>query len=353
MSQSIPMYAACAMQVDCHALNQCTDRKEASAKILERIDQLGFHVGFVAKNQMTTSGTRGRLFVLPEYVLTGFPMGHSIKEWRHLMAIDMDGAEYEALGRVAQETDTYLAGNAYESDPNFPDLYFQTCFIVGPSGDVILRYRRMISMFAPSPYDVWDKYLDIYGEDAIFPVADTEIGKLGCVASEEIMYPEIARCMAMRGMEVLCHPSSEAGSPLPTTKEICRRARAVENICYVVSANTASIQGTGVLSASTTGISKVIDSTGKILAEAGAGETSVATAILDIDALRKIRTRTGMANLLSRQPFGAYANQYGGHTFVEPNGMLKDGELDIPERSFFLERQQSVIDRLKTDGVLS
>ena len=77
----------------------------------------------------------------------------------------MDGPEYEKLGEVAQKHKIFLSGNAYELDPNFPQLYFQTCFIIDPSGDVILRYRRLVSMFAPTPHDVLDKYLDIYGQE--------------------------------------------------------------------------------------------------------------------------------------------------------------------------------------------
>ena len=98
-------------------------------------------------------------------------------------------------------------------------------------------------MFAPTPHDVWDQYLDIYGLEAVFPVAETEIGRLACIASEEILYPEIARCLMMRGAEVFLHSSSEAGSVQLTHKDIAKRARAIENMSYVVSANSAGISG--------------------------------------------------------------------------------------------------------------
>jgi hypothetical protein len=85
----------------------------------------------------------------------------------------MDGAEYQALGAIAREFDLYLASNAYEADPNFPQLFFQTCFILSPAGEVVLRYRRMISLSAPTPYDVWDRYLEIYGLEKV-PVGHTD-----------------------------------------------------------------------------------------------------------------------------------------------------------------------------------
>ena len=67
----------------------------------------------------------------------------------------------------------FIAGNAYETDKNFPDLYFQASFIIAPNGNVVLRYRRLNSMYAVTPHDVWSKYLDIYGIEGVFPVADT------------------------------------------------------------------------------------------------------------------------------------------------------------------------------------
>ena len=59
---------------------------------------------------------------------------------------------------------------------------------------------------------------------------------------------------AFSGAEILLHPTSEVGAPALTPKHICKRARAVENMAYVVSANSAGIQGTPVPAASTDGM---------------------------------------------------------------------------------------------------
>ena len=61
----------------------------------------------------------------------------------------------------------------------FPDLYFQTSFIINDMGEVILRYRRLISMFAPTPHDVLSQYIEVYGADALFPVAGNAPGSAG------------------------------------------------------------------------------------------------------------------------------------------------------------------------------
>ena len=208
-------YTAVALQTRCFAINKL-NVADARQKMIKNIRTVAGQVqgtkGFV--------GPSVKLVVLPEYFLTSFPLGESLSEWKEKGAIAQDGKEYDLLSEIAQKNNIYLSGNVYELDPHFRDLYFQTSFILGPNGDCVLRYRRLVSMFAPTPHDVLDKYLDVYGQDALFPVAKTELGNLACVASEEILYPEISRCLTMNGAEVLLHSSSEVGSVELTPKDL-------------------------------------------------------------------------------------------------------------------------------------
>jgi predicted amidohydrolase len=343
--------AALALQVATVCVNDCADRAAARSRMLENIARIRRAVAGSKAFIRQFSGQDARLVVLPEYVLTGFPMAESPAEWRDKAALLHDGPEYAALGAIARDLDLYLAINAYEVDPHFPELYFQCCFILSPAGTVILRYRRLVSLSAPTPYDVWDRYLEVHGLEGVFPVADTPIGRLAAIASEEIQYPEIARCHAMRGAEVFVHPTSEVGSPLLTAKEIARRARAAENLAYVVSANSARLEGIAIPAESSTGMSKIVDYKGDVLAEAaGGGESMVANATLDIGALRAARRRTGLTNMLVRQPFQAYAKAYAGTTFHPPNLLLAGGRPRIPERGELTRLQLADIERLAQEG---
>lgn len=340
-------YTAVALQTRCFAVNKLTV-EDARNKIFDNIKRIAGQVG----------GTKGfvgpsvKLVVLPEYFLTSFPMGESLPEWQAKAAVTPDGAEYEKLSEIAQRNQIYLSGNLYEIDPHFSELYFQTSFILNPSGDCVLRYRRLISMFAPTPHDVLDKYLDIYGQEGLFPVAETEIGNLAAIASEEILYPEIARCLAMQGAEVFLHSSSEVGSNELTPKDIAKRARAVENLAYVISANSAGIADIDFPAESTDGLSKLVDFKGRVLAEAGFGETMVANHELDIHALRRYRNKPGMGNILSRQRNELFAPNYA-QAVYPPNTMLDDqGEVETKDRSHFMQTQLSTIAQLRQSGVI-
>lgn len=349
-----PEFIAVALQVSVTGVNRCADAESARARIAQNIGRIEGYATTASNFCEWFYGAPVRLVALPEYAVTGFPMAESPAEWREKACLAYDGPEYEALGKVAQDNDIFLAGNVYEVDPNFPELYFQVCFIIGPSGDVILRYRRLTSSFEPTPHDVWEKYLDIYGLDGVFPVARTEIGNLAMIASEEILYPEFTRMHVMRGAEVIIHPTSEPGSPQLTIKEIARRARAVENMAYVVSPNSASIDDIPIPPYTCSAMSKIVGPHGEVMVEAGqGGESMSANAVLDVGALRRERRRIGMANILSRQAYGLFAESYAQADFHRGNFLL-DGDtvVEPPDRLVFRKRQEETVERLIKAGLL-
>ncbi len=347
--QPMSHYYALALQVTCHAVNADREVAAARARMAETLERLA---GQIAASKAFI-GPDLRLVVLPEYFLTGFPMGEPIPAWAEKAALTIgspggDGPEIERLAETCLKLEIYVSGNAYERDPHFPGLYFQTSFLIDDSGELVLRYRRLNSMFAPTPHDVWDRYLEIYGADAIFPVARTALGNFGAVASEEILFPEVARCVAMRGAEVLLHSTSEPHGDGDTPKDVAKRARAIENLAYVVSANSAGITGTGVPAASTDGGSKIVDHRGQVIARARSGESMAAHAEIDLAALRRARRRPGMGNLLARQRPELYASSYAGASIHPPNTFAR-GEVD---RSLFRRTHEETIRRLEEAGLI-
>ncbi|MCA3002452.1 MAG: nitrilase-related carbon-nitrogen hydrolase [Burkholderiales bacterium] len=299
-------YRALALQIRCDAVNSISDVAACRAQMMRSIARIDRQI---AASKMF-SGDDLKLVVLPEYFLTSFPTGPDLPTWAARACLLQDGPEYKALGEVAKKNGVYLSGNAYEIDPKFSDLSFQVSFIINDQGELILRYRRLISMYTATPHDVWDKFVDVYGAEAAFPVADTPLGNLACIASEEILFPEVARSLALRGAEIFLHSSSETGSPQATKKGIAKRARAVENLAYVVSANSAGIAGIDIPMASTDSGSMVIDYEGRILAEAGYGESMVALTQIDPATIRHVRGRVGMDNYLARLRLEPFATTY-------------------------------------------
>lgn len=347
-----PRPLALALQLHTRSVGAATGVAEARALMAANIAGLSDRLLATCDRLATTRGEAVALAVLPEYLLTGAPpAGMSAARFRGLAALDPRGPEVDRLGALAARAGLYLAINAYEADPAFPDLYFQACLVFSPAGDVALRYRRLVSLYSPSPFDVWDAYLDRHGADAIFPVLATPFGRIGAIASEEIQYPEIARAVVLRGAEILVHPTSEMGSPRPTAKELARRARAAENLAFVVSANTAGVPGMGLPAYSSTGMSRIIDFEGRILATTAPGGEHCASAVLDIAALRARRHRPGLANLVARLPAVAFSAGYAAGEGRQPNE-LSATRGDEVSRTLLGRLQEQTIERLARAGLI-
>lgn len=343
-------YLAAALQLRAWSVEQAADVAAARAGMLAAIARLDSAIAGVKAFLATFAGQPLKLVVLPEYLFSGFATGR-VADFGARAAFAPDGPEYAALGEVARRHDLFVAGNAYESDRHFPGLHFQASFLVAPAGDVVLRYRRLYSLYTPSPHDVWSDYRRHYSIDQIFPVADTAIGRVAAIASEEILFPEIARAHALRGAELFLHSSSEQGGLVPTAKQIARRARALENLAYVVSANTAGIEGAGLAGASADGNSAIIDWRGAVLAEALSGENANAFAEIDIAALRRHRRKPGMANLLARQRLELFRETYAGEV-LPADSLLTQGKDGAPDRAHFARLLARVIDTRSEQGLI-
>jgi predicted amidohydrolase len=149
------------------------------------------------------------------------------------------------------------------------------------------------------PYEVHSSPHDLPGYDEpLFPVVETPIGRIGCAICYDWLFPEAIRQLAANGAELLVRVSAYM-DPWGATEPmnwwtVINRARAIENVAYVVAAN----QGASLRHYppySWPGGSQIVDFDGRLLADAspGPGERIV-VAPVDVSALRHERqTRSG------------------------------------------------------------
>lgn len=250
-----------------------------------------------------------RLIAIPEGGLQAF--NDEVLDLDHVTyardcAIDIPGPETRFIGDLAKEWNAYIMAQAKARHEAFPDRYFNVGFVLDPNGDLILTHHKLSTLYpvehSMTPHDVWDKWIELYGRnlDAFFPVADTEIGRLGVLMANEGSYPENARGLAMNGAEIVYR----ASYPHPHTGnefyEVQSRARALDNNFYVLAPNLATYY----LDAESTepidtfgGRSMIIDYRGSVVGQHlyGAASSYVAGPI-DIDALRYFRTHAQWDN---------------------------------------------------------
>jgi predicted amidohydrolase len=275
-----------------------------------------------------------RLIAIPEGALQGFndeifDMKHS--DYLNSIAIDIPGPETDALARKARQYQAYIICQARGTDSRIKGYYFNWAFIIDPNGEVIHKAaKHQVYYKEPSttPHDIYDKWVAAYGNtlSSFFPVADTEIGRIGTLVCYEGSFPETARGLAMNGAEIIYRCSYAEPWVGRGAWEIQNRARALDNTCYVIAPNVGPCNVAGTLPAPIDlpgGKSMVINYKGEILGRHDAGTSGYTTGVIDIGALRRFRQQAGIGGWLKEIKSEIYSLIY--QQPVYPKNLLHDG----------------------------
>jgi predicted amidohydrolase len=252
-----------------------------------------------------------RLVVFPEFAHAA-PVYETVSELIDKLAVPLPNEQTDRYVAKARERSVYIqTGTFLEADPRWPGVVFNTTCLVGPDG-VLSKYRKV------NPWLPWELHAsphDLPGYDEpLFPVVETEIGRLGAAICYDWLFPEAIRALALGGAEVLIRVSAYmdpwGATPPLDWWTLFNRARAVENFAYVVASN----QGASAANYppfSWPGGSMVVDFDGRILAQAdpGPGE-KVVVGPIDLAALRSERLRRRGHHMLSHLRTEAYTDLY-------------------------------------------
>jgi len=277
-------------------------RREDIRRNLEHLDHL-----VTASTWLGGLDLPVRLVAVPEGALQGFndevlDLDH--ETFARDCAIDIPGPETDELGRLARKWGVFVMAQAKARHPEFPGRFFNVGFVLDPDGAVVLRHHKLVPLLpvehSVTPHNVYDRWVELYGEtlDAFYPVADTDIGRLGIMMANEGSYPENARGLAMNGAEVVYrasfpHRSSDAFI-------VQTRARALDNNFFVIAPNV----GTYYLTPEDTapidtfgGHSLIVDYLGRVVGDhAYSGASSWVAGTIDIHALRHFRANASWGN---------------------------------------------------------
>ena len=198
---------------------------------------------------------------------------------------DLDGELVDWLRGLAMELKCHLlAGSIPERIPRSRRIH-NTSLLFDPSGELIATYRKL------HLFDVRIRGGAVFTESrTVAPgdgltVVDTTLGRLGLSVCYDLRFPELYRLLAKAGAQVLFVPSAFTEYTGRFHWLTLLRARAIENLCWVV----APAQ-TGRHSAKrrSFGHTAVIDPWGEVVALKKSGE-GVVTSVIDLDRLAKVR----------------------------------------------------------------
>ena len=116
-------------------------------------------------------------------------------------------------------------------------------------------------------------------------IIDTPVGRLGLSVCYDVRFPELFRFLSAAGAQVLTIPSAFTGPTGRAHWETLLRARAIENLCYVIAPAQSGFHASG---RETYGDSMIVDYWGRILRRLPRGQGCV-VAEIDLAAQAEVR----------------------------------------------------------------
>jgi predicted amidohydrolase len=298
-----------------------------------------------------------KLVVFPEFFLTGAvsQLGSRSGHIADKIGISFPGPEADQLAKFAQDNNTYVAGGVFEYDPKWPERFFNSAFIFDDNGNLIHLYRKIhcADVFGrlpdTTPGSVYSEYVDRYGYDHLFPVADTPLGKLCTVICFDMNFGETHRAMVKRGAEVIIHPTSEPHNVRRRGWDIARHVRAFENTAYLLTAGHGGEFRGGGLSfpgAMQRGYSKIVNFDGSLQCVADGPGAVPLVGSIDMIALRRARADI-KANLAAWDNPIVYAHKYAAERGIANDVWTGDPNVNPYEDAAEIKRMINIYQRDK------
>jgi len=264
-------------------------------------------------------GAKQDLICLHEFPIQGF------QPWTrselNRVAFELPGPETEAIGERAKRYGCYIAFGCYAKEEGWPRHVINMSVIVGPDGSIVSRQwkaRNILGLFGENAligttvYDVLDRYVEMYGWDAVLPVARTDIGNIAMTAVG--MEPLLYQCLALKGAEILVM-SVTGGSNAESATATARYNR----IYTVGVGNSVSPDNLGFME-SAGGKDEgtvIVDPRGTVLAKTTNHHEDSASTRIPIGEFRKTRRFPELPIALFRPVLDQYEPLFGPNNFLQ------------------------------------
>lgn len=219
------------------------------------------------------------LIVLPELANSGY-LFSSKKQLLKSSEEIPEGNFCKALIQIAQKKDAYIVSGICERSGK--DFY-NSSILVRPNGRISV-YRKL-HLFDTEKF--WFREGNLPLE--VHAISSKSFGKvnIGMMICYDWRYPEVARTLALKGAQIICHPAN-------LVMHYCQRAmftRAIENRVFIITANRTGKEKNKNTQVRFTGSSVIINPEGKYLVRCDTLGAGVKTVFIEPkDALYKKTT---------------------------------------------------------------
>lgn len=197
-----------------------------------------------------------KIIVLPEYFCI---MG--VKETDKVAAREKlgEGPIQRFLAKMAKEHKIWLIGGTIPLVSDFPKKVRNSCLVFNDIGVQVARYDKIHLFGLDLGTEHYHEENTIEHGDSVV-VVETPFGKIGLSVCYDLRFPELYRAMGEVDMIVI--PSAFTETTGKAHWESLIRARAIENLCYVIAPAQGGYHVSG---RETHGNSMIVDPWGVIL----------------------------------------------------------------------------------------
>ncbi|MGV6826590.1 MAG: carbon-nitrogen hydrolase family protein [bacterium] len=239
------------------------------------------------------AGSGARLVVLPENFSF---MGDRCADVLIHKEADGDGPLQDFLAGLARRLGIWLVGGTIPVATDDPAKIRAASILFNDQGERVARYDK-IHLFDVHLVETEEQYVE---SDSIEPgevvkVVDTPFGRLGIAICYDLRFPELFRAMLDQQVEVIAIPAAFTALTGKAHWESLIRARAIENLSFVVAAAQGGFHING---RETWGHSMLVDPWGNILGERSRGTGFISA---NLDPTFQTATRRNFPSIAHRK----------------------------------------------------
>ncbi len=210
-----------------------------------------------AKRLIANAAAQGaRLVVLPEFFAI---MGMTDQDKIKVREQPGQGPIQAFLGETARQHKIWLVGGSIPLAASTPNKVLNSCLVFDDSGQQVARYDKIHLFNLELGNESFHEANTIQPGEKIV-VVDSPFGRIGLAICYDLRFPELFR--AMKNTDIIVLPSAFTETTGKMHWEVLVRARAVENLAYVIAAAQGGYHVSG---RETHGNSMIVDPWGRVL----------------------------------------------------------------------------------------
>ncbi|MEK6595117.1 MAG: carbon-nitrogen hydrolase family protein [Pseudomonadota bacterium] len=223
---------------------------------------------------------KAQLVVLPEYFCI---MGMKDTDKLAVREQPGEGQIQKFLSNTAKRLGIWLVGGSVPLASSEPDKVYNSCLVYADNGEQVARYDKIHLFGLQLGHEHYAEEKTIKAGNQVVAV-DSPFGRIGLSICYDLRFPELFRMM--NNVDIILAPAAFTAITGKAHWEVLVRARAVENMAYVIAPGQGGYHVNG---RETNGDSMIVDPWGVVMERLPRGSGAV-VATIDPEYQASLRT---------------------------------------------------------------